>query len=69
LGRRIQLWAQFALRRQGATVTSYDVSRDGQRFLMTKDNDQNTYATRIVIAVNWVEELKRLIAEASDKMR
>jgi roadblock/LC7 domain-containing protein len=52
---------------RGVTFTSYDVSLDGQRFLMIKDNDQNMYATKIVVVVNWVEELKRIMAEAGSK--
>lgn len=52
---------------RGVTFTSYDVSLDGQRFLMIKDNDQNMYATKIVVVVNWVEELKRIMAEAGGK--
>ena len=52
---------------RGATVTSYDVSPGGQRFLMIKDNDQNMYATKIVVVVNWAEELKRIMAEAGGK--
>jgi hypothetical protein len=52
---------------KGATATSYDVSRDGQRFLMIKDNDGNTYSTKIVVVLNWVEELKRILAENSGK--
>jgi len=52
---------------RGVTFTSYDVSLDGQRFLMIKDNDQNMYATKIVVVVNWAEELKRIMAESSGK--
>jgi Tol biopolymer transport system component len=52
---------------KGATNTGYDVSPDGQRFLMIKDSDQNMYATKIVVVLNWVEELKRIMAEAGGK--
>jgi hypothetical protein len=45
---------------KGTTTTSYDVSLDGQRFLMIKENDQNLYATRIVVVLNWAEELKKI---------
>ena len=51
----------------GVTFTSYDVSLNGQRFLMIKDNDQNLYATKIVVVVNWVEELKQIMAEVGVK--
>jgi len=44
---------------------SYDVSRDGQRFLMIKDNtagDQTTTSGSIVVVLNWFEELKAKLA-------
>jgi len=47
---------------RGATFTSYDVSPDGQRFLMIKDRDGNMYSTRIVVVVNWAAELGRVMA-------
>jgi len=41
---------------------SYDVSRDGQQFLMVKENiasDQKTAAAAsMIIVLNWFEELK-----------
>jgi hypothetical protein len=52
---------------KGPSTTSYDVSLDGERFLMIKDNDQNIYSTRIVVVLNWAEELKRLSAAAEGK--
>lgn len=42
------------------TGTTYDVTRDGQRFLMVKDIEQAS-ATQINVVVNWFEELKRLV--------
>lgn len=45
------------------TSRSYDVSPDGQRFLMIKDTasgDQSSALPSMVVVVNWVEELKRL---------
>lgn len=41
-----------------ATGVTYDVSRDGQRFLMVKEEPS---ATQINVVVNWFEELKRLV--------
>ncbi len=38
----------------------YDVSPDGQRFLMVKE-DERSARTRIHIVQNWFEELKRLV--------
>jgi serine/threonine-protein kinase len=44
----------------GVSSGNYDVSADGQRFLMVKDADQDVFSTNVIVAVNWVEELKRL---------
>ena len=52
---------------KGTTTTSYDVSPDGQRFLMIRESDQKLYATKIVVVLNWVEELKRKMADAAGK--
>ena len=40
---------------------NYDVSPDGQRFLMIKASEQESAATQINVVVNWSEELKRLV--------
>jgi hypothetical protein len=43
---------------------TYDVSPDGQRFLMIKDNadgDQPSTPASMVVVLNWLEELKRLV--------
>ncbi len=42
---------------------TYDVSPDGQRFLMIKDNasDQGAGRASMVVVQNWIEELKRLV--------
>jgi eukaryotic-like serine/threonine-protein kinase len=39
---------------------TYDVSADGQRFLMVKQ-PANQAAPQIVVVQNWIEELKRLV--------
>jgi len=44
----------------GVSSANYDVSADGQRFLMVKDNDQDNGSTKIVVVLNWTEDLKRL---------
>jgi eukaryotic-like serine/threonine-protein kinase len=43
-----------------ATGVTYDVTPDGQRFLMIKDAPTEQ-ATQINVVVNWFEELKRRI--------
>jgi serine/threonine-protein kinase len=41
---------------------SYDISPDGQRFLMIKENGaEGTAPASIVVVQHWVEELKRLV--------
>ena len=45
-------------------MATYDVSRDGQRFLVVDEADAATGAAqagRIIIVENWLEELKRLV--------
>lgn len=44
-----------------ATSPYYDVSRDGQRFLMIKPSEQGSALTQIVVVQNWFEELKRRV--------
>ena len=45
----------------GAEAPFYDVSADGQRFLMIKPSEQDSPSslTQIVVVQNWFEELKR----------
>jgi eukaryotic-like serine/threonine-protein kinase len=43
-----------------ATGIAYDVSRDGQRFLMVKEPGQGSPVAQINVVVNWFDELKRL---------
>jgi len=45
-----------------APIVNYDVSPDGQRFLMIKPVDQEEAApTQINVVLNWFEELKRRV--------
>jgi Tol biopolymer transport system component len=41
----------------GVASSSYDVSADGQRFLMVRE-DGPAYSSRIVVVLNWAEEVK-----------
>jgi eukaryotic-like serine/threonine-protein kinase len=43
------------------TPPNYDVSPDGQRFLMLKSSEEEQKATQIVVVQNWFEELKRRV--------
>jgi serine/threonine-protein kinase len=41
-------------------ASSYDISPDGQRFLMIK-REQDLVPTELIVILNWFEELKRLV--------
>ena len=47
----------------GANGRTYDITRDGQRFLMIKQGgaNQNVVPPSFIVVQNWVEELKRLV--------
>jgi dipeptidyl aminopeptidase/acylaminoacyl peptidase len=47
----------------GPSSSNYDVTADGQRFLMVQEGEQDAPATEIRVVVNWAEELKRSMAE------
>jgi hypothetical protein len=52
----------------GVSSYNYDVTHDGQRFLMVKDNSLDVHSTEIVVVLNWAEELKqRLKAGAASR--
>jgi len=44
-------------------IANYDVSPDGQRFLMIKPDEQSSSSspTQIVVVQNWFEELKQKV--------
>jgi len=44
-----------------ATKANYDVTPDGQRFLMVKESKQESAATQINVVLNWFEELKQKV--------
>jgi hypothetical protein len=49
-------------------VTNYDVSPNGQRFLMIKPTEQAQAApTQINVVLNWTEELKQRVPAGSKK--
>ena len=43
------------------TTPNYDVSPDGQRFLMLKPSEQGAAPTQINVVLNWFEELKQKV--------
>lgn len=44
----------------GVSSSNDDVSADGQRFLMVRDDDESVFATRVVVVLNWSEQLKAI---------
>jgi hypothetical protein len=49
----------------GATSSNYDVTADGKRFLMVKDDDQDRATSKqIVVALGWADELRRMATKA-----
>jgi serine/threonine-protein kinase len=42
----------------GPSAANYDVTPDGQRFLMVRDNSNVAFGTRAIVVLNWGEELK-----------
>ena len=42
-------------------AANYDITRDGQRFLMIQLGEQQGAPTQINVVLNWFEELKRLV--------
>jgi serine/threonine protein kinase len=42
-------------------LRNYDISEDGQRFLMIKESKNQPAATQLIVVLNWFEELKRLV--------
>jgi hypothetical protein len=48
----------------GYTGRTYDISPDGQRFLLIKEgggSDQTAAPPQIIVVQHWTEELKRLV--------
>ena len=52
---------QYLAVQRGLTGTAYDVSPDGQRFLMVKETEPSTSVTQINVVLNWFEELKQRV--------
>ena len=57
----------YALTLAGAGGRAYDVSRDGQKFLLSKEStgDRSSVpaSARLTVVLNWLEELKAKVAE------
>jgi serine/threonine-protein kinase len=47
----------------GVSSSNYDVTADGQRFLMIKDDDQDKATSKqIIVVLGWADEVRRLLA-------
>ncbi len=45
----------------GAFWPDYDVTPDGQRFLMVKSSETSELPNHVNVVLNWFDELKRLV--------
>ena len=50
----------------GATSTNYDVTADGERFVMIQEKTEEAVARQINVVLGWAEELKRLAKRGTD---
>jgi len=48
---------------------TYDISRDGTRFLMIKDDSPGAGTRELMVVLNWFEELERLVPDGELKRR
>jgi hypothetical protein len=44
----------------GVSSSNYDVTRDGQRFLMVKEQSGSTDGTKLVVVLNWTDRVKEM---------
>lgn len=49
---------------EGQYLTSFDISPDGKRFLLVRD-EHGTLPSKLNVVLNWTEELKRIMREPS----
>lgn len=67
-GRPVELWKghyshgmSSSCGQPGLTSSNYDVADDGKRFLMIKDDDQDSATSRqVVVVLGWANELNQL---------
>jgi len=45
----------------GPFVRTYDISPDGERFLMIKESDETSSTVEFIVVLDWFEELKRRV--------
>ena len=63
--RHMRIWPALpTLRFPAVTGRMYDISPDGERFVLVKElsgGDGETEAPQVVLVENWFEELERLV--------
>jgi len=62
VGRPVTLFTTRYAVQGDSPFRSYDVSRDGQRFLMITDAAEGASSPALVVVQNWTEELTRLLS-------
>ena len=45
----------------GVTLANYDITSDGQRFVMVQQGGADSGASQINVVLNWFEELKQRV--------
>ena len=50
----------------GATSTNYDVTADGERFLMVHEKTEDAVARQVNVVLGWAEELKQLAKRGTE---
>ncbi len=59
---RLLFDGNYEMNNQGNRLgPNYDVTADGQRFVMLKSSAQQTSGTQIIVVENWFEELKQRV--------
>jgi hypothetical protein len=51
----------------GDVVRSYDITSDGQRFVMVRNSEGQPATNQLIVVLNWFEELKRLVPTGKTK--
>jgi len=59
--RRQELFSGPYQRSTGFHSYSYDISPDGERFLMIRESEDDARGSEIIVVQDWFEELKRLV--------
>jgi hypothetical protein len=59
---RVLFEGGYEMNNQGTRLgPNYDVTADGQRFIMLKSSPQAAAGTQIIVVENWLEELKQRV--------